>query len=277
MLAPAANDVTLPTPTRPILKWAGGKRQLLPVLLPRIPRTFKNYYEPFFGGGALFFELRPKRAFLNDINLELVNFYSVVRNRASLLEKDLTELIEADGFTEAAYYKVRESLPPTLVGRASRFLYLNKCGFNGLYRTNRAGKYNVPWRRSERPIDFDWPNIRAAARILRGSIFGSTDFEHAVKAAGEGDLVYLDSPYAPVAATSFTAYDKAGFRYSDHVRLQKCVLGLKKRGCHVIVSASDCPAMRQVWKGFEIQTVQARRNVNSKGTARGAIGELVIT
>jgi len=273
---------------RPLLKWAGGKSQLLSQLLPLIdrPGQYRTYYEPFVGGGAVFFALAARNkmqaAWLNDLNAELMNVYRTVAFDPEWLLKALEELLEEYPISEDDYYAVRELEPTTDDDCAARTIYLNKTAFNGLYRVNKDGKFNAPygrWPADKLPTVIDEPNIRAVHAVLDGLQARTTslDFEAAVMAAGAGDLVYIDPPYLPVKADSFgKGYTSSGFSMEDHERLARVFGELVDRGVAVVASNSDTPAARELYKGFQIIEVEARRSINSKGDGRGPVGELII-
>lgn len=281
MIAAAEDDRALPAP-RPFLKWVGGKRQLLPELRKALPQGFQHYYEPFLGGGALFFDLRASGwvgpATLGDGNTLLVRTYLGVRN-------DVDGVIE--GLSGMRYDK-KEYLETRArdVGRrehdevAAWFIYLNRCGFNGLYRVNKAGKFNVPFGKYTNPTICDAPTLRAASNALHGVNFKIGDFEKTVRTAERGDLVYFDPPYVGVSATAnFVTYTWDGFSFEDQIRLRDCALRLKKLGVHVILSNSDTLLVRELYgmKEFTMRRVEARRSINSKGGERGPVGEVIIT
>jgi len=263
----------------PCLKWPGGKRHLLPEILPRLPAKIKTYYEPFVGGGAVFFALaaegRFENAILSDTNDELVRTYTGVAYYLSGVISRLSEL----KYDETEYYKIR-ALDPTRLepaDLAARFIYLNRTGFNGLYRVNKAGKFNVPFGRYTNPTICDEKNLRAVSAVLRRFLITTCDFEHVVKTAKRGDAVYFDCPYWPVSA-NFTGYTKDGFTSKDQARLRDCALRLKKKGVHVLLSNADVPPVRALYaKGFKIERVESPRRINSKATKRGMVGELLIT
>lgn len=267
---------------RPFLRWAGGKTQLLPELLARVPEKFGRYYEPFVGGGALFFALRalcPKmqEATLSDSNGALMTTYTMVRNWPNDLIASLKR--HALAHSEKHYYAVREKLGYRLeaVDDAADFIYMNKAGFNGLYRVNRKGEFNVPWGKRAR-FEPDEENIHACSKALAGINLIPSHFAVAAQAC-KGDFVYFDPPYVPASATSnFTAYQKEPFGPEQQKELRDFALTLKKRGVHVMLSNSDTSEVRHLYNGpFRIERVEARRNINSKGSARGPIGELIIT
>jgi DNA adenine methylase len=265
---------------RPPIKWAGGKRQLLPELRKALPAKWRHYYEPFIGGGALFFDLRASgwtgAATLGDANERLVRTYIGVRDSV----ETVIELLKKTRYDKTFYLRER-ARNPDLFGDdaeiAAWFIYLNKTGFNGLYRVNRRGEFNVPFGRHDNPLICDDINLRACAKALCKTKFVIGDFEKTLKSAETGDLVYCDPPYIPVSASAnFTSYTRDGFDMPDQVRLRDCAAALKKRGVHVILSNADVPAVRKLYKGFTIRAVSARRAINSKATSRGAVGEVII-
>lgn len=266
-------------PPRPILKWVGGKTQLLDQMQPLMPKTFRRYFEPFVGGAAVFFDLRTRRpdmtAFLSDVNAELVSCYTAVRD-------DVESVIRALGkhvYDSDHYYEVRAWKPAELAPaeRAARTIYLNKTGYNGLYRVNRSGQFNVPFGRFTNPQFRDPENLRACARALRGVSIEHGDFELATKRAKAGDFVYLDPPYVPLSPTSdFTAYIPGGFGEGEQRKLAKVFAQLAKRGVHVMLSNSDTPLVRELYDGFDIRVVYASRSVNSNAARRGKLAEVVV-
>jgi DNA adenine methylase len=270
---------------QPFLKWAGGKRQLVPTLCDAItriaPNGFQHYYEPFVGGGALFFALRATgwrgHATLGDSNERLVRTYLGVRGDVEEVIKGL----KACRYNKKEYLQERSRRWDVLLEDAEvaiRFIYLNRTCFNGLYRVNAKGEFNVPFGKYTNPTICDEPILRAASAALKCAAFKIGDFEKTVKSAERGDLVYFDPPYVPVNETSnFTGYTRDGFTLADQERLRDCALKLKRRGVHVILSNVDMPIVRKIYRGFSIKHVEARRNINSKGGSRGPVGEVIIT
>ena len=266
----------------PFLKWAGGKSQLLSHILPRFPERLRTYYEPFIGGGAVFFALaktcRFERAVLGDLNPALVEVYTVVRDEVSALEEALGVL--AVGASDPDfYYDVRGWDPQTLdpVKRTARFLFLNKTCFNGLYRVNRKGRFNVPFGRHKNPRVLNAPRLRAASRVLQGVTIVHSDFDRLVQHVRRGDGVYFDPPYVPVSATSsFTAYAAHPFTYRDHERLAETYRQLIRRGVTAVLSNSDCAFTRALYEDLEVECVQASRAINSVASRRGTISELLV-
>jgi DNA adenine methylase len=265
---------------RPFLKWAGGKTQLLgqfQALLP--PRgSYARYVEPFLGSAALFFHLRPPVALLSDVNEELVACYRAVKERPEEVIREL----EKHQYDEKSYYAVRDAGVPREPARAAaRTIYLNKTGFNGLYRVNAAGRFNVPMGRYTNPgfkSSTLFATLRACAGALRTARVDVGDFEKRLRRAGEGDFAYLDPPYAPVSATSdFTSYVPGGFGWGEQERLAHASRELWARGAKIMLSNSDAPAVWKLYEdlGFRIHVVQAARSINSRATKRGKVREVV--
>lgn len=260
---------------KPPIKWAGGKRQLLGQLEPLFPVRYNLYLEPMLGGGAVFFYLTPARAILIDNNPELINFYQVVQKDLERLMDNLKQHHNSSEY----YYHIRsldsDMLDP--VSRASRFLFLNKTGFNGLWRVNKKGHYNVPFGKYKNPIILDEANLIAVNRQLQLTTIILGDFSEALQYAEAGDFIYFDPPYQPLSDTAnFTAYTRESFYEKDQKRLALVFGQLDKRGCQVMLSNSDTPLIRKMYQEYDIQEVQARRAINSKGDKRGAVTELVI-
>lgn len=287
-----------PAAARPFLKWAGGKTQILEHLVARAPERIDTYYEPFVGGGALFFRLaadperRPRRAVLNDLNHELIAAFRAVRDDAGALIGRLAELersyigLDAEGRGEC-YYAVREEYRELVadggasdIEVASRLIFLNKTCFNGLYRVNRRGEFNVPHGRYVRPRILDAAGLEAASAALAGVELRSTDFREACAGAGPGDFVYFDPPFEPLTRTSsFTGYTEGGFGRADQLRLKFCIDGLRQRGAPVLLSNSPHQWVIGLYEGsrYHIAHTPARRAINSRGNGRGPIDELAIT
>jgi DNA adenine methylase len=261
---------------RPPVKWAGGKSQLIPQFEPLFPkREFGQYVEPFAGGGAVFFHLLPPRAVLIDSNEDLINFYRVVRDELDALLQDLRKHEN----TAEYYYRVRALDPHRMgpVARASRFLYLNKTGYNGLWRMNSRGQHNVPFGRYRNPKIVDEPNLRLVSGALKKAELICGDFSLVLNCAEPGAFVYLDPPYHPLSATaSFTSYTPAAFGEDDQRRLAEVFRELDERGCLVMLSNSDTPFIRELYKDYNIQVVYARRAINCRADKRGPVPELVI-
>lgn len=266
---------------KPFLKWAGGKSSLLPQITPHIPSKIAGtYYEPFLGGGALFFHLRPKRAVLSDSNAELINAYLQVRDNSSTLIQRLHG--HEKNHSQAYYYEVRgrrlDLFFGTEIERAARFIYLNKTCFNGLHRENKKGEFNVPIGRSKTPWAVDVDGIKAASEALQSAEILHQSIKDFPIKIDSGDFVYFDPPYQSVSKTSnFTSYTKDGFEESDQVYLKNLFVSLAKDGTAIALSNSDHPLIREKYNGFEIHDIQARRNINSKGAGRSCVGEVLVT
>lgn len=268
---------------RPFLKWVGGKGQLLPELAKRVAlaRPYNRYHEPFFGGGALFFWLKANRALgkgqahLTDNNPNLLEAYIGVRDHV----EEVIRLLEAHKLAhcEAHYYAVRANVPFLLPDRAARIIYLNRTCFNGLYRENSRGEFNVPMGRYKNPLICDADNLRAVSAALKRAKLAQRPFREVLHHAVAGDFVYFDPPYWPLSDTSsFTAYAKDNFGRADQEELADVYRQLAERGVRVLLSNSDTPLIHELYAGFTIETVQATRNVNSKADARGKISELLV-
>ena len=260
---------------RPFVKWAGGKGQVLADLLSRMPARYDRYFEPFLGGGAPFFASCHEEAFLSDRNPFLINAYSVVRDRFD----DLAESLARHRPDRDYYYAMREADPATFsdVERASWFIYLNKTCYNGLWRVNSRGKYNVPYGRYKNPRILDAENLRRASHALRGATIACQDFEDALQGAREGDFVYADPPYYPLSETAgFTGYVEGGFGLGEQVRLAEAVRRLTNAGVMVMLSNSDTAPVWGLYSGFKIETVQVKRSINSRGDRRGPVSELIV-
>jgi DNA adenine methylase len=277
VLAPEAGNGRA---ARPFIKWAGGKAQLLPKLTQRLPTKFKRYFEPFVGGAALFFHVAPQEAYLADTNPELVGCYKVVRDDVEALIRELG----THRYEEEYYYSVREwdrkddfsSLPA--VTRAARFIYLNKTCFNGLYRVNSKGHFNVPFGSYSNPTIVDADNLRECSRRLARAEIVVSDYASVTDEVEKGDFVYFDPPYAPLSVTSsFTAYTKQGFDYSDQEALREVCHRLDKKGVYFMLSNSSNPRMIELYRDFTVHTVSATRAINSKATDRGPVSEIIVT
>jgi DNA adenine methylase len=266
--------------TKPFLRWVGGKTQLLPQLLALAPKGFKSYHEPFLGGGALCFALDPMTTFLNDCNPRLINTYQQLAMNSSLVIDRLQQLERSSScYCVQRTLLNAEDVACLDVEAAARFIFLNKTCFNGLWRENAAGEFNVPYGgdRKSRKF-FDAKNLLECSRRLRnGTTISCVDFEHAVRrSCNPGDFVYFDPPYVPLKTTSFVGYTSDGFGYQEQVRLRDLALHLKSMDVHVMISNSDTPSTRQLYAGFELHEVKARRSINSNGADRGKVGELII-
>lgn len=274
------------TKPKPFVKWVGGKRQLLKQfrelgLYP--PEAFSpmtsTYYEPFVGGGAVFFDLLPKNAKLSDLNSELVITYNVIKSNVD----ELIESLQKHIYDKEYYLKVRAEKVEDLseIEVASRFIFLNRTGFNGLYRVNKSGQFNVPFGRYSSPIICDEDNLRRVSDALQDTIITHQDYKNVLKTARGGDFIYFDPPYYPISITSsFTSYTAEGFLEKEQTELRDTFVKLHKRGCFVMLSNSDTPFINKLYSGLDgitINKITAGRAINSKGTGRGKITEVLIT
>lgn len=269
---------------QPFLKWAGGKRQLLPYIrkyAPTLPKN-KTYFEPFVGAGAVLFDYQHPKTHINDINSELINCYRVIRDNVDGLIEDIQK--HKIGSSEY-FYQIREldrspafkDLTP--VERASRIIFLNKNCYNGLFRVNSQGHFNVPYGNYKNPTLIDVIVIRAISNYLNQNAVTITevDFEEAVKDAKKGDFVYFDPPYDPVSDTaSFTGYNLDKFGRNDQIRLKALYDRLTTKGCKVMLSNSSTDFIQDLYKDYEMIKIPANRNINSVGTGRGQVDELLI-
>lgn len=271
----------------PFVKWAGGKRQLLSQIKERMPRNYNNYYEPFVGGGAVVFELLPVNALINDINKALINAYKQICNAPEEFLKTVNrfdkELIEqrTDTLGKEYYYSLREHYNDKLmkaeydVELAALFVFINKHCFNGLYRVNGKGLFNVPYNNSRR-TSVDENVIMEVSKYLQNVTILDGDFETACKNAKRGDFVFIDSPYAPLNPTSFESYTKEGFDIESHRRLAKYYDELTARGCFCMLTNHNTELINELYgnKGYKIDVVSVKRMINSDASNR--VGEEVI-
>jgi DNA adenine methylase len=270
----------------PFLKWAGGKRQLLPEIRKYIPNRFNTYYEPFVGAGAVLFDLQPKNAVINDINKELVNVYQVIKKNIDELIVELKR--HENGNYSEYFYTIRDLDRDketydqlSSVEKAARMIYLNKTCFNGLFRVNSQGQFNVPFGRYKNPQIVNESVLRAVHDYLSTSEVNiiNDDFTKAVADAKEGDFIYFDPPYDPVSDTSsFTGYSLDGFNKNDQLRLRDLCVELDKRNCKFLLSNSSTDFIREIYeeKGFHVVKVSASRNINSVASKRGKIDEVLV-
>jgi len=268
---------------KPILKWAGGKRQILPYLLQYIPKNFNNYYEPFAGGLALLIELynqgRIKKAIISDTNKDLINLYEIIKEKPYELISAIEEIRFKNNKDD--YYQARKlfnSLEPHKnVSRAALLLYLNRHGYNGLYRVNSKGEFNVPFGRYNNPSLPDEDNIIKFHEMLKSCEILNLDFEDAVTSAQRSDFIYFDPPYMPLNETSyFTDYTSGGFSEQDQKRLASVFKKLSIKEVFVMQSNSNNEFIRQLYAEYNIVEIEARRNINSNASKRGSVKELII-
>ncbi|WP_448343528.1 DNA adenine methylase [Desulfovibrio piger] len=266
----------------PILKWVGGKRQLLNDIMPLVP-TRGTYVEPFLGGGAVLFAHQPKKAIVNDYNFELMNVYQVVKNNPEQLIQLLQ--IHCANNSEDYFYEIRELdrteeyTELSQIEKAARILYLNKTCFNGLYRVNSSGYFNSPYGKYKNPNIVNAPVIRAMSKYFNENEITllQGDYKEVLKKAKKGNFVYLDPPYMPISSSAnFTGYTENGFGYKQQEELKQECDKLKNKGIRFVQSNSDCPEIRQLYKDYTIRTVQAKRVINSNSAKRGEINEVLI-
>jgi len=271
---------------KPFVKWVGGKRQLLKQfrsmnLYP--PEKFDvkkgRYFEPFVGGGAVFFDLLPEKGFLSDLNKELVTTYNAIKND---VEKLIISL-KKHKINKEYFLKIRAQDPNKLkdIDVASRFIYLNRTCFNGLYRVNSKGGFNVPYAGNKNPLICDEDNLRKVSKALQSIDIKHQDYKKVLKKARKGDFIYFDPPYYPINKTSsFTSYTTEGFLDKEQIELRDTVIELNKKGCFVMLSNSDTPFINKIYSGLKgicITKVQAGRMINSKASGRGKISEVLVT
>lgn len=272
------------TDAGPVVKWVGGKTRLLPELLERRPTTFRRYFEPFVGGAAMFFRLNPSDAVLSDCNPDLVNMYRCVAWNVEAVIKRLRA--HKRNHSTEHYYETRDRFNSTRgprqgrtsVERAAAFIYLNKTCYNGLWRVNSRGGFNVPMGRYTDPPICEPTRLRAASRVLQKARLEVGSYADAVADAGAGDFVYFDPPYHPVSPTAnFTSYTAGDFGEDDQRELASLVRHLDERGVHVMLSNSDTPFIRKLYRGLRVDTVTCARAINSKASSRGAVNEVIVT
>ena len=273
-------EVTL----QPFTKWTGGKRQLLPVIRELMPKTYNRYFEPFVGGGALFFDLTPKDAVINDFNAELINCYQQIKDNP----KELIEILKVhQEYNSKEYYLDLRSADRderidmmSEVQRAARILYMLRVDFNGLYRVNSKNQFNVPYGRYKNPKIVDEELISAISVYLNNNQLEikTGDFEKAVLDVQPGDFVYFDPPYIPLSETSaFTSYTHEGFSFADQVRLRDAFKRLSDTGAYVMLSNSSSALVEELYKDFNIHYVEATRTNGAKSSSRGKISEIIVT
>jgi DNA adenine methylase len=274
------SKLKIPLP-KPFVKWVGGKGQLLSELLGYIPKSFKNYHEPFVGGGAVFFalhragRLNGKKVFLSDINQELITTYKAIRDDVEGVIKCLSK----HKYERDYYYEIRALDIKSLsnIEMAARMIFLNKAGFNGLYRLNSKGIFNVPFGRYKNPTICDRDNLRAVSKALQGVELLNQSYDQTLKLAKSKDVVYFDPPYVPLSDTAnFTSYTSKGFDLGDQENLSSVFKALGEKKVHAILSNSDTPWVRKQYKGHKKVSVQVSRSVNSKADKRGPVGELIV-
>ena len=270
---------------KPFVKWAGGKRQIIDKLKMYAPDEFNTYYEPFVSGGALLFELSPKKAVINDYNEELMNVFNCIKDETKF-NKMCNELNHHEAnHSEEYYYEIRNKdrdkakfkrMPD--YKRSARTIYLNKACFNGLYRVNSKNEFNVPFNRKAKVNTYDGQNLGIIHSYLNFSDVAllNTDFEEAVKDATKGDFIYFDPPYDSETST-FNSYTENGFGKEEQVRLARVYKELADKGCYVMLSNHNTTLVKELYKDFNIHVIEAKRNINANGKKRGKVEEVIIT
>lgn len=269
---------------KPILKYVGGKTRLLSELKARMPPCYGMYFEPFFGGGALFFDLEPQRAVVSDINADLISVYRTVRSYVERVIARLEQHQKCHHDNANYYYEIRDwwnvrtaTTPDAYIDSAAAFIYMNKTSFNGLWRVNKQGKFNTPKGDYANPNICDAVALRAASALLQNTILCAESFVED-ESPRKGDFIYCDPPYDPISTTSdFTAYSKDGFTKEHQRQLAERARELQAKGVFVMLSNSDTPYVRELYDGFQIATVQRAGTVSSKGDKRGKVDEVIIT
>lgn len=268
---------------KPFVKWAGGKTQLLEKLEEHIPSSFSRYYEPFIGGGALLLAIQPETAIMNDINGQLLNIYRCLQNNADTVI-DMVNRFDAIETDKEHYYQMRERYNEKIKKNeldsecAALMIWINKHCFNGLYRVNSKGLFNVPYNNKKSGKSIDEDNIKKIGQYLKSSVeIREGDFEEACKDATADDFIYFDSPYIPVSKTAnFTDYTKDGFTYDDHVRLSKLYRHLSEKGVKMMLSNNNVDLVYELYNGFNIEPVDVRRAINRNASKRKG-KEVIIT
>jgi DNA adenine methylase len=271
---------------KPFLKWAGGKSRIARQIADYFPENFNKYYEPFLGSGAVYFTVSPQKGILNDLNKYLIGTYEIVRDYPEDLLRELDKIHEyyhslpsldekADYYYDARMrYNKKDKMD---VLKAALFIFLNKAGFNGMYRENSKGEYNIPFGKHDKCLISDRENILEVSKNLKDITFVSGDYKDALSAAKAGDLIYLDPPYVPVSKTAnFTQYQKEGFSFDEQMKLRDLAIDLHKRGCYVVISNSSCPKSRGLYPApiFNIHTIEITRLIHR---SKKVVPEIVVT
>lgn len=265
--------------TYPIVKWVGGKRQLMFELLKNMPKSYNRYFEPFIGGGALFFELQPQNGYISDMNEELINLYSVVRDDVYELIDDLNKhKVSKEYFLKIRNLDRTEKYNKLSdIQKASRFIYLNRTCFNGLYRVNSQGQFNVPFGNYKNPKIVDAENLINCSKLLKNTEICCADFSGILNKVQKGDFVYFDPPYVPLNETSsFTSYTKDGFDIDMQFKLRDVCDELDNKGVMFMLSNSDTKLVNELYSNYEIKKVFASRAINANGNGRGKITEVLV-
>lgn len=266
----------------PVVKWVGGKRQLLDEITPLLPKRISSYCEPFLGGGAVLFSIQPSKAIVNDLNEDLITVYKVIKGDVEALIQSLEKHENTSDYFYAIRDMDRDKEAYQIISdieRASRLIYLNKTCFNGLFRVNSAGEFNSPFGHYKNPNIVNEPVLRAVSKYFNASSisFYSEDFSDTLDRVRKGGFVYLDPPYDPVSDTAnFTGYNKGGFDKNEQIRLKECCDVLTRRGVKFLLSNSATTFIKDLYQGYDIKIVKAKRAINSDASKRGAIEEVLI-
>lgn len=269
----------LKSETYPIVKWVGGKRQLMFELIKNMPKSYNRYFEPFIGGGALFFELQPENAYISDMNEELINLYTIVRDNVYELIEDLSKHeVSKEYFLEIRNIDRTEKYAGlSKVERASRFIYLNRTCFNGMYRVNSHGQFNVPYGHYKNPRIIDESNLLNCSDLLKKTEIICADFSEILIKVKKGDFVYFDPPYVPLNETSsFTSYTKDGFNIDMQFKLREVCDELDSMGVKFMLSNSDTKLVNELYANYEVKKVFASRQINANADGRGKITEVLV-
>ena len=269
------------TTLTPFVKWAGGKTQLLLEIIKRVPKKFNYYYEPFIGGGSVLLALQPLGATINDINKELIHVYNTIKHQPLKLVQAVYKLdsYECDCnyyLKQKDYYNKLITEQQYNIDMAALFIFLNKHCFNGLYRVNKQGLFNVPWNKKTSGVSINIENILNISNYLQNIEIFNKDFEEVLEDCDEDDFIFIDSPYDLLTNNSFVDYSKEGFKKEDHIRLSKVFKKLDEQGCYCMLTNHNTPLINELYYDFNIDVVDVRRSINSKGNDRRG-QEIIIT
>ena len=269
------------TTLTPFVKWAGGKTQLLPEIIKRVPKKFNYYHEPFIGGGSVLLALQPLGATINDINKELIHVYNTIKHQPLKLVQAIYKLDSYE--CDCNYYLKQKDYYNKLIAEqrynidmAALFIFLNKHCFNGLYRVNQQGLFNVPWNKKTSGVSINIENILNISNYLQNVEIFNKDFEEVLEDCDEDDFIFIDSPYDPICENGFIDYSKEGFTKEDHIRLAKVFKKIDERGCYCMLTNHNTSLINELYYDFNIDIVDVRRSINSKGNDRRG-QEIIIT
>lgn len=265
---------------KPFVKWVGGKRQLLEQIKKRMPEKYNNYYEPFVGGGALLFEVSPNKAIINDINQQLINVYNQIKFNIEDLIFEINQIDSLNNGKEY-FYKLRDEYNQNILNKnlnariAALFIFLNKHCFNGVYRVNKNGLFNVPYN-GKITTSIDPDNLWKVHKFLQNVKIENADFATVLKSAKKDDFIFIDSPYAPLNSASFDAYTNTGFNLDDHIRLANLFKQLDQKGCKILLTNHNTSLINELYKNYKIEVIPVKRMINSVGSNRKG-EEVIIT